>query len=283
MLFDPLSGEPRIIAPERRARLGASSKECPFCAGNEFMSPPEIARIPGEKGAWAARSVPNLYPITAEHEVLVACPRHVTSLRDLTNEEFDNALQLWVKRLEKHDSTDVHATLFVNDGKAAGASLPHSHAQLCVVPLTRQAGERFSRMTQPDCAVCSLVHDEALRIYEAGGFVVSLHPAPMTAGSLVVASTQHDPDVSHLATPPWRQALQVAIAGIPPDSDFNVLVHASPARNVHPIVEVVPRSSVFAGLELSTGVGVSIDDPHTLVPVVRERVGAYKPHDYFLS
>jgi UDPglucose--hexose-1-phosphate uridylyltransferase len=238
------------------------------------MSPPEISRISGDNGDWRARSVPNLYPITVEHEVLITCPRHVTTLRDVTAEEFDGALVLWADRLSAHDSLDAHATLFVNDGKNAGASLPHSHAQLCVVPETRQARERFHRISGANCAVCTLVADATLRIYEHDHVSIAMHPAPMTAGSMVVASTKHNTSIDQFVTPELRSALQIAIAALAPDVDFNLLVHASEIRNVHPVIELVPRSSVFAGLELSTGVGVSIDDPHALVSNARERIAA---------
>jgi len=43
-----ITGEPILFAPERQARPNAFNEDdavCPFCPGNEAMTPPEIARI----------------------------------------------------------------------------------------------------------------------------------------------------------------------------------------------------------------------------------------------
>ena len=61
-----ITGEPILVAPERATRPHAfgpddTSELCPFCAGNESLTPPEVARVERE-GAWLARAFPNKYP-----------------------------------------------------------------------------------------------------------------------------------------------------------------------------------------------------------------------------
>src|SRR5439155_26509082 len=94
---DAVSDRLVIIAPGRGARphtLFALEPEsergaaaCPFCPGNEGMTPPEIARSPsGEPGGagadraggagWRIRVFPNLYPIADAHDVIVLSPDH---------------------------------------------------------------------------------------------------------------------------------------------------------------------------------------------------------------
>ena len=81
---------PRHRGPRCSARRPASGAaatppdSCPFCAGHEAMTPPEVARVgagaPDTPG-WQVRVVPNLYPIVGDgvpgaHEVIVLSPAH---------------------------------------------------------------------------------------------------------------------------------------------------------------------------------------------------------------
>src|SRR3954464_1861175 len=67
---DPVVAGSAIIAPERADRPNALSTEyqlpddedgCPFCPGNEFLTPPEIAGL-REQGRWTWRVGPKRYP-----------------------------------------------------------------------------------------------------------------------------------------------------------------------------------------------------------------------------
>ena len=68
--LDPIAGTWVIVAPERAARpldfrrpppQPAARESCPFCAGREEKTPPEIASVRDDKG-WRIRVVPNRYP-----------------------------------------------------------------------------------------------------------------------------------------------------------------------------------------------------------------------------
>src|SRR5689334_24228712 len=95
---DDLTGTCVIVAPGRATRphvystdyakaAGAKPPDsCPFCAGREATTPPEVARIgPGapDTPGWQVRVVPNLYPVVGQepgipgaHEVIVLSPDH---------------------------------------------------------------------------------------------------------------------------------------------------------------------------------------------------------------
>src|SRR5262249_32681361 len=71
-----------------RAELDHPTEEeldqCPFCAGREDRTPPEVLLI----GApWRVRVVPNLYPAFERQEVVVHTPRHARSLAELSDDE----------------------------------------------------------------------------------------------------------------------------------------------------------------------------------------------------
>ena len=80
---------------------------------------------------WQVRVVPNLYPAFEHQEVVVHTPRHVRSIAELTDDELAPIAAAWHQRREAARAAGfAHPYLLVNEGREAGASLPHSHSQL---------------------------------------------------------------------------------------------------------------------------------------------------------
>ena len=167
---DPLTDTWVIIATERSKRPSdfASKKEgkkdpgnCPFCLGNEHMTPPEIlanrdSGIADSKG-WSLRVVPNKFAAlqiegnvgistvgvyekmqgVGAHEVIVETADHNKFLNEETEGHIFEILKAWQDRfldLEK-DSRIKYTQLFKNHGSTAGASLAHPHSQLIATPM----------------------------------------------------------------------------------------------------------------------------------------------------
>ncbi len=166
--LDRMRNQYVIIAPERlhrpdlhrHARPPAGAYRCPFCEGNEALTPPEVFALrdnqPNTKG-WKTRVVPNLYkavqveledrskregmfesiPGVGAHEVLIDSPHH-----DIGMEQFDAAsLENWfkslIRRIEdlRHDIRLVHINIFKNHGINAGATQEHPHTQILALPV----------------------------------------------------------------------------------------------------------------------------------------------------
>ena len=109
------------------------------------MTPPQTLVLP-ERGEWKVRVVPNLYPALERQEVVVHSPRHVRSLVELGEEEIDLVADAWRRRVAAEPG---HVFAFVNEGREAGASRPHSHSQLVWLPQPlpqrgRPRGEPFA-------------------------------------------------------------------------------------------------------------------------------------------
>lgn len=130
-----------MIAPGRAKRPGASRPQldppseeelesCPFCAGHEEMTPPQTLVLP-EEGDWNVRVVPNLYPAVERQEVVIHSRRHVRSIAELEDAELELVADAW--RLRARDQPG-HVFPLLNEGREAGASLPHSHSQLVWLP-----------------------------------------------------------------------------------------------------------------------------------------------------
>lgn len=164
---------------------------CPFCRGNEHMTPPAITTVTGEEG-WDIRIVENLYPILSDatddaqaekifseglrqsidgygrHEVIIDHHRHGVSLYQMSAEHLAALFGVYRQRMkELYDSDERlrYVLVFKNFGPAAGASIPHTHSQMIampVVPENVQAEVQFSQTwhrIHHQCVYCALIDD----------------------------------------------------------------------------------------------------------------------------
>jgi UDPglucose--hexose-1-phosphate uridylyltransferase len=135
---------------------------CPFCYGNEAMTPPEIEAFRHPTTArntsgWQVRVVPNKFPAlqiegdldrrglgmydmsngVGAHEVLIETPYHQKDTPDLLNPEIESFISMYCRRaldLVK-DRRFKYILVFKNFGIAAGASLEHPHTQIIALPM----------------------------------------------------------------------------------------------------------------------------------------------------
>ncbi|MDQ1298464.1 MAG: UDPglucose--hexose-phosphate uridylyltransferase [Campylobacterota bacterium] len=167
--YDRMRDTHVIIAPERlhRPDFGTTieneslSHACPFCAGNESMTPPEIfaLRDPdtfANEAGWQTRVVPNLYKAVqietpykhhygmneywegfGAHEVIIDTPNHRTSMRNWNEKEFVDWMKTLGQRVAdlRRDNRIAYLSLFKNEGRDAGATQAHSHTQLIGLPI----------------------------------------------------------------------------------------------------------------------------------------------------
>jgi len=162
---------------------------CPFCSGNETMTPAPIAQIPAE-GAWKLRIVENLYPVLGDdrenpnfafglqqtidgygrHEVVIDHASHGIRIHEMSEEHLALLFSTYRDRMDQlYHSNDRlrYVLVFKNFGPAAGASIGHTHSQIIampVVPRNVQAEVRHSTAfyrNAHQCIFCSSI-DEAL-------------------------------------------------------------------------------------------------------------------------
>jgi UDPglucose--hexose-1-phosphate uridylyltransferase len=249
---------------------------CPFCEGREEKTPPETYAVRPGGGApdtpgWTVRVVPNLYPAFEVHEVVVSTPRHVRSFADLTTEEIDGVATAWRERAHALRGRGyLHALL--NEGREAGASLMHSHTQLALIPNLPPA---VAIEDGADCAVCRHLaaerEDGTRLVAERDGLVVLAAYGGRLPYELVVAPREHparsayDDERLSPALGLLSESLQrlQAVEGVVP---ANAWLH----DRGHWHVEVVPRLTVFAGIELGAGVYVNAVAPEAAAAALRE-------------
>jgi UDPglucose--hexose-1-phosphate uridylyltransferase len=210
------------------------------------------------------------------HEVIVHSPDHITSMGVLPADQFGLALQGWRDRLSAHaDAAWVH--LMVNEGISAGASLEHTHAQLYALPfvpvLAARERERFRAhniRTMGSCLLCDLLQEEVRlreRIVAVDEQAVLLAPyASRTPYELQLVPRSHatslidvDPSAAGLLQEGLLRLKRVLGASPP----LNMWLRTAPrdAEHYHWRIDVVPRLTQLAGLELGAGVAVNVYPP----------------------
>jgi UDPglucose--hexose-1-phosphate uridylyltransferase len=200
---DPVVGRWVIIATDRILRPsdlfpsqpppGPASGLCPFCPGEERLTPRELlAYRPGGGDAngpgWQVRVIPNKYPALqvegnldreglglfdrmngiGAHEVLVETPDHKEGLADLAPGRIESVLRACRDRINdlKRDVRFRYIAFFKNHGVAAGATLEHSHSQLIALPVVPPAlqaelqGCRDHFRGKERCIYCDVVKQE---------------------------------------------------------------------------------------------------------------------------
>lgn len=162
---------------------------CPFCQGNEAMTPASIIQVPSA-GDWQLRIVENLYPVLDDdrtdpnfafglqhtiegygrHEVVIDNESHGIRIHEMSDEHLTLLFSLYRDRMEQLYHSDdrlKYVLVFKNFGPAAGASIGHTHSQIIampVVPDNVQAeilGSKAHYENSHQCIFCSLI-DEAL-------------------------------------------------------------------------------------------------------------------------
>lgn len=198
---DPIIGRWVIIATDRGKRPTdfitaaptGGPTSCPFCRGNEAMTPPEIYAVRSRDSlansdGWSIRVVPNKFPALrvegtvqregvgmfdkmsgiGAHEIIIETPDHSDGFHKRSPEQIVELLDTYQKRMIdlKNDQRLLYVMIFKNEGERAGASLSHPHSQIIATPIVpkRVKEEIDGSLEYYDykmrCVFCDLMHEE---------------------------------------------------------------------------------------------------------------------------
>ena len=321
MRVDPLTGLRTIIATERVDRPGGGfvavppepidAATDPFAEGHESQTPPEIHALRPDGGApdtpgWKVRVVPNLYPAlepdapvpprshnqdlfhaqaaSGHHEVIINSPEPVSSLADLVAGDVADAMEVWRERMRAHrESSYVH--LLVNERAEAGASLPHTHAQLYALDFVPAAiareRERFgsyATRTMGGNLLADLLQEEVRlreRLVAIDDEAVLLTPygsrlpfQMMLVPRAVRSRFEDDGPTGAALLHDALLRLRARLGATPP---LNIWIRTAPrgATSFCWRIDILPRLSRLAGLELGAGVNLNVLSPERAAAELR--------------
>ncbi|MEN6627832.1 MAG: galactose-1-phosphate uridylyltransferase [Candidatus Sumerlaeia bacterium] len=200
---DPVSGGWVIMAREVIPRPPAlqpinetettSEASCPFCEGNERMTPPEIwadrAGGMGKNGrGWQLRVIPNKFALlriegevtrsgegiydmvngVGAHEVIIESPRHNARMAHYKQARMESVVRTWRDRMNDlyRDQRFRYVQIFRNYGQSAGSRIFHAHSQIMALPITPRWIADEMRSTheyyeyKERCLFCDIIQQE---------------------------------------------------------------------------------------------------------------------------
>jgi UDPglucose--hexose-1-phosphate uridylyltransferase len=320
---DPLTGLKTIVAADRATRPGGGltatpaepidPETDPFAEGHEDRTPPEVFALRPGGGApdtpgWTVRVVPNLYPaldpdspppppeakpdlFTAmpargAHEVVINAPDPVSSLADLRADQVAAAMEVWRARMRTHAEHASYVHVIVNERREAGASLPHTHAQVYALDFVpaQVARERerfgaYAQRTMGGNLLQDLVQEEVKlrrRIVAIDDEAVLTAPygSRLPFQLMLVprrprARFEDDGPTGAALLHDGLRRLARRLGHSPP---LNLWVRTAPrgADEFCWRIDIVPRLTHLAGLELGTGVHLNIVAPEQAASDLRD-------------
>jgi UDPglucose--hexose-1-phosphate uridylyltransferase len=235
------------IEPETPEEL----ESCPFCEGREDQTPPEVFALPAEDRVpdtpgWRVRVVPNLYPAFERQEVVIHSPRHVRTFAELNDDEIGLVAEAWSARLDDAGTAYVHP--LVNEGRAAGSSLPHSHSQLVWLPEPPPAVEAERQGAVEELLLEARAQD--LLVAEENGLAAFCHPVGRLPYETLIVPLGEATLADGLKL---LRELVARLRSTEGDVPWNAWLHHGETWHI----ELVPRLSILAGLELGAGIYVN--------------------------
>lgn len=320
---DPLTGLKTIVAGDRATRPGGGPTTTaaepidpatdPFAEGHEDRTPPELHAVrtgggPADTPGWSVRVVPNLYPAVDDaspapapfanrdlftavpargaHEVIVNAPDPVTSLAELRREQVVGAVEVWRERMRVHAGGAAYVHLLVNERREAGASLPHTHAQLYALDFVPAAVARererfgaYAAQTMGANLLADLLQEEVRlrdRIVAIDDETVLMAPfgsrLPYQLMLVPRAPRERFEDDGPTGAALLHEGLQRLAMVLGASPPLNLWVRTAPrgAERFCWRIDVLPRLTHLAGLELGTGVHLNVVAPEQAAAALRD-------------
>ncbi len=250
-----------IVSPHRISRPGGDGKKpvCPLCMGHEKMTPPEVLRYGGgaaNKPGWQVRVIPNLYPITDDHEVIVHSPDPDKDIEILPLPHVKLIFTAYRQRYNFYKKKG-QVIIFCNHGEYAGASLSHPHSQLVVIPsqinLDTLSQEPLNNMVDANNFFNVYCPDFSQWPYE-------LWIVPKKPGTVFGDITDEEmADLAEITQKMLNRMLHIYKEEHVTKMPFSYNYYIYPKENWY--FRLIPRFIHRAGFELGTGLSVNIVDP----------------------
>lgn len=282
-----------IITPGRAKRprdikeqtIVKRDDNCAFCPKNidKKLILDKIDRETSKE--WQVISIANIYPaVTLENkkaygtqEVIIETPEHQKELGDLKENQIEKVLRMYTSRtknLAKNKEID-YILCFKNQGSKAGASLAHAHSQVFATKLIPEDLKEEARLIMDykakhkTCAYCDIIKKESKterNIFEDKNILAFTPYASEYHYEAWIFPKRHLDNITLLKKEEFKsfaKALKMILLKL--DSlglSFNLFLHnVISDQNQHFYIKVQPRDSVWAGVELGSGLVINSIPP----------------------
>ncbi len=183
---DPVSGSWVVVG--YRTTKSSSTGICPFCPGNENLTPNTIREYKDSQGSWLVRCFPASNPIfvieaeenkraegiydkmgnVGAHEIIVENRSHTKTMSSFSQQEFLLLFDMYRERILdlKRDMRFKHIQVFKNHGELAGSYIFHPHSHVLATPIVpsriiRELIHTKNHYLQKErCLLCDIINQE---------------------------------------------------------------------------------------------------------------------------
>ncbi|MDD5547513.1 MAG: DUF4921 family protein [Candidatus Pacebacteria bacterium] len=228
------------------------------------------------------------------HHDLVLTRDHNKRFDQLPLAEAELVFRAFKDRYEMHlnDPCVSYVSIFHNWGPKAGASIYHPHYQMIAIPVVPPDVEhsldgsvRFFEKNKK-CVHCVMIKEEIKeknRIVFQNKNAVAFAPfVSKEPFELRIFPKKHIPyfeETSEAVLKDVIKALYFSLKKIAKnmkDPDLNFFIHTAPIKNkkkyhhYHWHIEVIPKTNIDAGFELSTGIEINTVDPDEAAKILKK-------------
>jgi UDPglucose--hexose-1-phosphate uridylyltransferase len=264
---------------------------CPFCP-EKINAKNILDRIDAPEGE--ILSVKNMFPAVSldnkkaygAQEVIIETPNHKHELHNLSEKQIEQLLRFYAKRTAAlcQIKNIEYILCFKNQGSKAGASIVHAHSQIFatnILPPEIKEELKLSREYQLEhktCAYCDTIKKEMKsprKIYE-DKFIAAFAPyASQYHYEAWVFTKRHLDNITKLNDSEFKsfakslKKILVKLSQL--NLSFNYFLHQSISDNdQHFYLKIQPRDSVWAGVELSSGIVINSVPPEEAAKFFRK-------------
>lgn len=211
----------------------------------------------------------------------------------MSKSEIEVLIEAYIARFQALRSEECVEYILImhNHGPAAGASVPHPHSQILAIPLVPPdvassiLGSRKYFHKYKKCVHCDMLHwdmkEKKRIIFENKHFIVVAPYASRLSFETRIYPKLHESRFEVIDI--WqRQDLAETIKFIfsklekkLQNPDYNMMIHTAPpksneATHYHWHIEILPRFSIWGGLELGTGIDVVKIPPEEAAKILKK-------------
>ena len=280
-----------IVTPARAARphdvreeaVIQTGGECVFC-GKNFKKLQKIKKqyFSGKEKIIA---IANKYPAVTEdnpkaygvHEVIIDTAKHNKEVGDLPVSQIQNLIDVYADRTREiaRNKKIEYILVFKNSGGKAGASIFHAHSQVFatkILPpdvLEELSNAHRYQVKNSVCPYCKIIKDEkksSRKIYSDKNVVAIAPYASQFHYEAWIFPRRHIDNIL-LLKPQERKSFALALKQILSklnsiNLSYNLFLHdAVKDKDQHFYIKIQPRESIFAGLELGSGLVINSISP----------------------
>jgi UDPglucose--hexose-1-phosphate uridylyltransferase len=300
-------GRPKAKAEKDAEGDAEDEIGCPFCQGNEEMTPPGTAVYTDQgvqkDGAqrisnWRIRVFPNRFaamvpspqPPTMEwialpgqgrHEVIVDSPVHERNPANFALDHMNLLLQAYRDRYSYNRRLDgvKYVSIFKNWGKEAGASLSHSHSQLVALPITPPMIKREMEAISAahSCLYCHIAEKETASkrlIGQNDSWILFSPFYSQVPYETWIVSKRHISNLEEMNDSEQRDLAEIlrdilrSMRTLLEDPPYNFMIYQLPT-GYHLNLRIQPAISKIAGFERGTGICINSIPPEQAADELR--------------